>query len=61
MEGCICALETYVHDWDASLVKLFDEPFRGNSNSTNEEGSLLFNNDINKVGELSLCVIILFK
>ena len=40
-------------------MKLLDDPFWWNTDGTDEERSLLFNDDINEVGELSLSVIVL--
>ena len=40
-------------------MKLLDDPFWWNTDGTDEERSLLFDDDINEVGELSLSVIVL--
>lgn len=40
-------------------MELVHNPFRGNTNSANEQPCLFLDDDINEVGELALSVVVL--
>jgi hypothetical protein len=50
--------ETNVHDWDASFVQFVDHLFRWDTNGANEERCLFFDDNVNKLRELSFGVVI---
>jgi hypothetical protein len=51
--------ETYVHDGDASLVQALNDLLWRYTDGADEERRLLFDNDINELRKLALCVVIL--
>eukprot|EP00732_Lithocolla_globosa_P005756 Lithocolla_globosa_v1_NODE_6194_length_1123_cov_7.620787.p2 type:complete len:170 gc:universal NODE_6194_length_1123_cov_7.620787:330-839(+) len=48
----------HIHDGDASRVQAVDSVFGGDTHSADEKSSLLLNDDVNQLGQLSSCVIV---
>ena len=51
----------HIHDWNMGLVEPFDDLFRRNSNSTNKQSGLFFNNHIDKLVELATGIILMMS
>ena len=52
-------LRTHVHDENACLVQLVDGPPWGDADGTDKEFRLLLDDDVDEVGQLTLCVVVL--
>ena len=52
---------TNVHDGDAGCVELVDSPLGRYSDCADEELGLLFDDDVDELRQLALCVVVLLK
>mmetsp|Transcript_133079 Transcript_133079/g.332192 ORF Transcript_133079/g.332192 Transcript_133079/m.332192 type:complete len:288 (+) Transcript_133079:268-1131(+) len=62
--GCKCLLNmvwrsNHVHDRNASCMQLVDHVFWGHAHCTHEELCAHLNGDVNQLGQVALCVIII--
>lgn len=57
--GHMLGMADHVHNGDTGLVECVDSFFRGDADGTDEEGGLLFDYDLDKLGELAFGVVVL--
>lgn len=55
----VLGVPDHVHDRDTGFVEFINSPLGRNANSGHEKAGFLLDNDLDELGELTFCVIVL--